>query len=77
VQLLFAILLKVLIVKIQNGTVKQITSLEESKKIYGDIEEIIYLGDILFPFSDLANRNYDLIKPGYVENGGNLKLKKR
>jgi len=55
------------IVKLINGSVKKIKTKEEAKKIYKDIEEIIYLGDILFPFSDLLNRNADLIKPGYVE----------
>ena len=33
------------------------------------------MGDILFPFSDLANRNYNLIKPGYVEEWWELELK--
>jgi len=65
------------IVKFKDGSVKQISDLEESKKIYNEIEEIIYLGDILFPFSDLANRNYDLIKPGYVEEWWDLELKEK
>lgn len=64
------------IVKLFNGSVKKLKTKEEAKKIYPDVEEIIYLGDILFPFSDLANRNADLIKPGYVEEWWNLDLKK-
>ncbi len=55
------------IVKLFNGSVKKIYKKEEAKKIYNDVEEIIYLGDMLFPFSDVANRNANLIKPGYVE----------
>lgn len=65
------------IVKFKDGSVKQIYDVEEAKKIYEDVEEIIYLGDILFPFSDVANRNYDLIKSGYVEEWWNLELKEK
>lgn len=64
------------IVKLFNGSVKKLKTKEEAEKLYSDIEEIIYLGDILFPFSDLANRNYGLIKPGYVEEWWELDLKK-
>jgi len=64
------------IVKLINGSVKQLYTREEAKKIYPDVEEIIYLGDILFPFSDVLNRNADLVKPGYVEEWWNLELEK-
>jgi len=63
------------IVKLFNGSVKQIKTVEEAKRIYPDVEEIIYLGDILFPFSDLNNRNHPLIKPGFVEEWWMLELK--
>ena len=63
------------IVKLKDGSVRQLKTLEESRKIYSEVEEIIYLGDILFPFSDLANRNAQLIKPGYVEEWWYLELK--
>ena len=65
------------IVKLFNGSVKQIKSKEEAKKIYPDVEEVIYLGDILFPFSDLSNRNSVLIKPGYVEEWWKLNLREK
>jgi DNA polymerase II large subunit len=64
------------IVKLNNGSVKKIRTLEEARKIYSEVKEIIYLGDILFPFSDLANRNSNLIKPGYVEEWWGLDLEK-
>lgn len=64
------------IVKFKDGSVKKIDNLEEAKKSYKDIEEIIYLGDILFPFSDVLNRNAQLIKPGYVEEWWKLNLVK-
>ena len=65
------------IVKLVNGSVKKIRNKEEAKKLYPDVEEIIYLGDILFPFSDVANRNSDLIKPGYVEEWWKLELREK
>ena len=65
------------IVKLFNGSVKKVKTKEEAKKLYPDVEEIIYLGDILFPFSDVANRNSILIKPGYVEEWWNLELKQK
>ncbi len=55
------------IVKFRNGDVKQIFNPEEAKKIYKDVEEIIYLGDLLVPYGDYLNRNHALDKPGYVE----------
>lgn len=65
------------IVKLANGSVKKIQTKEEAKKIYPLVEEIIYLGDILFPFSDLLNRNSQLITPGYVEEWWYLELKEK
>ena len=62
------------IVKLFNGCVKKLKSKEEAMSLYHDVEEIIYLGDILFPFSDLSNRNHNLIKAGYVEEWWNLEL---
>ncbi|MBA7628597.1 hypothetical protein ES703_36092 [subsurface metagenome] len=65
------------IVKLFNGSVKKIKAREEAKRIYKDVEEIIYLGDILFPFSDITNRNSYLIKPGYVEEIWKLELREK
>lgn len=65
------------IVKLKNGSVRKIKTAEEAKKIYSETEEIIYLGDILFPFSDVANRNANLLKPGYVEEIWQLELREK
>ena len=64
------------IVRLNNGSVKKINDFEEAKKLYPDVEEIIYFGDILFPIGDIINRNYDLIKVGYVEEWWEAELKK-
>jgi len=65
------------IVKLLNGNVKKINSLEEARKIYSQVKEIIYFGDILFSFGDVLNRNYPLIKAGYVEEWWILELRKK
>ena len=65
------------IVKLLNGSVKKVKKTEEAKALYPDVEEIIYLGDILFPFSDVLNRNYNLPKPGYVEEWWKLDLREK
>jgi DNA polymerase II large subunit len=62
------------IVKLKDGSVKKLQNCEEAASIYGDVEEIIYLGDLLFPLGDIINRNAVLIKPGYVEEWWNLEL---
>ena len=65
------------IIKLFNGSVKKLKTKKEAEKFYKDTEEIIYLGDILFPFSDVVNRNASLINPGYVEEWWNLELKEK
>jgi DNA polymerase II large subunit len=65
------------IVKLKNGSVKILNNFEEAKKLYKDTEEILYFGDILFPLGDVINRNYELLKPGYVEEWWYLDFKKK
>jgi len=64
------------IVKLKNGSVRKLKDFDEAKKLYRQTEEIIYLGDILFPLDDVINRNYVLLKPGYVEEWWELELEK-
>jgi len=65
------------IIKLNNGSVRKVKTAEEAKKLYPETQEIIYLGDALFPFSDVANRNARLIKPGYVEEIWKLDLREK
>ncbi len=64
------------VVKLKNGSVKKLEDYQEVKELYKEIEEVIYLGDILFPLGDVINRNAVLIKPGYVEEWWGLELEK-
>ncbi len=53
------------IVKLTNNDVKKIKNYEQGKELRKDIQEVIYLGDILIPYGDFANRNHVLMPPGY------------
>lgn len=62
------------IVKLRNGSVCRPATLEEAHKLYPEVQEILYFGDLLVSFGDVANRNYELLKPGYVEEWWGLAL---
>lgn len=55
------------IVRLKDGSVCRVKDYEEGVRLYPKIDEIIYLGDMLFPLGDIVDRNADLVKPGYVE----------
>lgn len=71
------------IVKLSDGSVKRVESVQEADNLYSKVSEIIYLGDILVPYGDFLNRNHPLEKQGYIEQywleeliklGGNSEL---
>ncbi|MBR9703936.1 DNA polymerase II large subunit [Candidatus Pacearchaeota archaeon] len=64
------------IVKLVCGSVKKPKTYDEAKQMYKDTDEIIYLGDLLFPLGDVMNRNSLLIRPGYVPEWWELDLEK-
>ncbi|MEK6792203.1 MAG: hypothetical protein AABX95_00115, partial [Nanoarchaeota archaeon] len=64
------------IVKLKDGSVVKPITMEDAHKIKNFVEEIIYLGDLLFSLDDVINRNHALLKPGYVEEWWNLQLEK-
>lgn len=55
------------IVKLRNGSVVFVETEELAKKILNEVEEIIYIGDILVPYGDFLNRAHVLVPPGYCE----------
>jgi len=65
------------IVKLKDGSVLRLKTLEEAKKIYNDVLEITYLGDILFPLGDVIDRNSPLLKPGYVQEWWGLEVEEK
>jgi DNA polymerase II large subunit len=64
------------IVRMKDGSVKRLDSLEESILAYPEVEEIIHFGDLLISFGDISNRKFDMLKPGYVEEWWEKQLKK-
>ncbi len=55
------------IVKLKNGNVLKLQDREKALQLKNEIQEVIYLGDLLVPFGDFANRNHPLLPAGYVE----------
>ncbi len=55
------------IVKLNNGSVVFLESEEEAKKVVNDVEEVIYLGDLLINYGDFLNRAHVLVPVGYCE----------
>ncbi len=63
------------IAKLLSGSVRRL-SYEEAKQGYKQIGEILYLGDLLVPYGDFANRNHALLPAGYCEEWWEQELKK-
>jgi len=54
------------IIKTINGSVIQITTLEQAKQHKSDVKEILYAGDILVCYGDFYDRAHVLVPPGYT-----------
>ncbi|HDI73218.1 MAG TPA: DNA polymerase II large subunit [Candidatus Altiarchaeales archaeon] len=55
------------IVKLKNGSVIRVESSEKARSIVGDVEEILFLGDILISYGDFLQTNTGLLPAGYCE----------
>ncbi len=64
------------IVKLKNGNVLYVDSVELAKKVTKDTEEILYLGDILINYGDFLNRAHILVPCGYNEEWYSLEVEK-
>lgn len=62
------------IVRLENGEVLLISSMEDAKRLTSSITEILFLGDILINYGDFANRKHMLIPSGYCEEWWALEL---
>jgi DNA polymerase II large subunit len=54
-------------VKLKNGSVVRITSVEQAKELRGQIEEILFLGDLLVSFGEFLENNHPLLPPAWCE----------
>ncbi len=64
------------IVKLKNGNVLFLETIEDARKNLDKIKEILFLGDILINYGDFLNRNHKLVPCGYNEEWYCLELKK-
>ncbi|MFW9852031.1 MAG: DNA polymerase II large subunit, partial [Candidatus Thorarchaeota archaeon] len=55
------------IVKLKNGDVIKVQSYKEACEVRKDIEEIIFLGDMLYGAGEFNQNNYNLVPSGYCE----------
>ncbi len=62
------------IVKLKNGNVIKISSVKKAKTFFSEIEEVLFLGDILFGYGEFTENNHILIPSGYVEEWWALEL---
>ncbi len=53
------------IVRLEDGSVLQVSSLDEAKRVQPFIKEILFLGDILVSYGDFFNRAHILAPAGY------------
>lgn len=64
------------IVKLKDGSVTRLNKIQKAKEINKEVQEILFLGDILFCFGDFYNRAHVLLPPGYCEEWWVLELEK-
>lgn len=64
------------IIKLTNGNVLIIDTLQKAKEHSRNVEEVLYLGDILFNYGDFYNRAHNLIPAGYCEEWWTQELEK-
>jgi DNA polymerase II large subunit len=55
------------LVKLKNGDVLWVNEVALAKQIYKQVEEILYLGDLLVNYGDFYNRAHPLVPVGYCE----------
>ena len=65
------------IVKLTNGSVVRIETEEDAKRHQNEIDEIIFLGDVLYSYGDFADRSHILVPPGYCEEWWVQELEKQ
>ncbi|MBN1645031.1 DNA polymerase II large subunit [Candidatus Woesearchaeota archaeon] len=64
------------IVKLENGAVLYIDTLQKAKELKGKIKEILYFGDILISYGDFFDRAHQLIPAGYCTEWWQKELEK-
>ncbi|MHA2193622.1 MAG: hypothetical protein ACXAAR_09360, partial [Candidatus Thorarchaeota archaeon] len=55
------------IVLLKDESVRQVFSVSEARKLQGQVERILYLGDILVALGEFLENNHPLVPSGYCE----------
>ncbi|MBI5389105.1 DNA polymerase II large subunit [Candidatus Woesearchaeota archaeon] len=64
------------LVKLKNGSVIHLQYASQARQYLEDIQEIIFLGDLLVNYGDFSENNHPLIPAGYCEEWWALELEK-
>ena len=64
------------IVRLQDGSVLQLKTEEEAKQYLSQIEEILFLGDLLFNYGDFSESGHCLVPVGYCAEWWSAELEK-
>jgi DNA polymerase II large subunit len=65
------------VVRLDNGNVIQVSTVEQAAKIRPNIERILYIGDILISYGDFLENNAQLLPSSYVEEIWSLQLQSK
>ncbi|UCD20764.1 MAG: DNA polymerase II large subunit [archaeon] len=63
------------IIKLKDGSVVYVGTREAAEKYVKDIDEILYVGDMLVSYGDFYDRNHNLLPPGYVPEWWRIQVK--
>ncbi len=55
------------VVKLKDGSVLRIKNIDEAKRIFSEIDEILFLGDLLISFGEFLENNHPMLPAGYCE----------
>jgi len=55
------------IVRLRNGDVVRVETMEEAERIVKEVDRILFLGDLLISFGDFYEQNHVLMPSGYTE----------
>ncbi len=64
------------LVKLVDGSVLRITSVEKAMRLRGEVREILFLGDILINYGDFLENNHVLMPAGYAEEWWEQELRR-
>src|ERR687888_2077723 len=65
------------IVRVNDGSVLQVSTVDQAAKIRSQVEKILYLGDILISYGDFLENNAQLLPANYVEEIWALQLQSK